>query len=54
MISNSNTKFIKDLYKNDFEIIEITTSKSINPSYRKPTTELLIRNYDTFKASNSF
>lgn len=54
MISNSNTKFIKDLYKNDFEIIEITTSKSINPNHRKPSTELLIKNYDTFKASNSF
>lgn len=53
MISNSNTKFIKDLYKNDFEIIEITTSKSINPSYRKPTIELLIKNYET-TISNSF
>lgn len=52
MISNSNTKFIKDLYKNDFKIIEITTSKSINPSHRKPSAELLIINYDT-KTSNS-
>ncbi len=47
MISSSNTKFIKDLYKNDFEIIEITTSKTINPKHIKPSTELLIKNYET-------
>jgi DNA adenine methylase len=47
LISNSNTDFIKKLYKNDFEIIEITTKKTINPNHIKPSTELLIKNYET-------
>ena len=47
MISNSNTDFIKKLYENDFKIIEITTTKTINPKHIKPSTELLIKNYET-------
>lgn len=46
MLSNSNSEFIRDLYKK-FNIIEIQAPRSVNckADKRKPTTELLITNY---------
>jgi DNA adenine methylase len=46
MISNSDTMFIRELYKG-YNLIEVVSRRSINRdgSNRKPKTELLIRNY---------
>jgi len=47
MLSNSNTDYIKFLYK-DFNIIELTTNRYINSkaSKRKASAkEILVKNY---------
>ncbi|MEG1008967.1 MAG: DNA adenine methylase [Clostridia bacterium] len=46
LLSNSDCKFIRDLYK-DYEIIEIKAKRSINSSGNKrgKVSEVLIRNY---------
>lgn len=43
LLSNSNTEFIKELYK-DFIIEEIKTTYAIN--HNKEASEVLIRNYE--------
>ncbi|KJV71079.1 D12 class N6 adenine-specific DNA methyltransferase family protein, partial [Orientia tsutsugamushi str. UT76] len=45
MISNNNTAFIRDLYK-DFNINTVTVVYSINEQ-RNPVNELIITNYKT-------
>ena len=44
MLSNSNTDFIKNLYKN-FDITPVTTTRTIARSTRNVANEVLIRNY---------
>jgi len=41
MLINSNTDFIKKLYKNDFEIIEITTKKNNKPKSHKTLNRII-------------
>lgn len=47
LLSNSNTLFINELYRNDFEIIIVSISRNIGSDVktRGVTTELLIKNY---------
>ena len=47
MLSNSNTEFIRDLYR-DFEIIELSANRSINcraEGRGKEKVEILVKNY---------
>lgn len=44
IVSNSDTDFIKDLYK-DYDQSEIKLTKYFNPTSVKKATELLIKNY---------
>ena len=46
LLSNADTPFIRDLYK-DFKIIEVQAKRSINSDATKrgAVTELLIKNY---------
>jgi len=47
MLSNSNTEFIKELYKDDFDIITVKAPRMVNckSDERIPVMELLIKNY---------
>lgn len=44
ILSNSDTDFIKDLYK-DYNISEVQLTKSFNPLAVKKTTEFIIKNF---------
>ena len=54
LLSNSNTKFIKDLYK-DFGLMEISANRYINskPDRRgKRNFEILVKNWDSIRGNS--